>query len=621
MTEIYNYDPSDKEKIAMDLILREKNAWENINLQVSDDVTFSMRTEIDNYRKNYYGVYEDPIDPDTKLEKLWIPLTEWTVETIVKNIDLDTKDIVIKSPQAKDSKPAQLVRLLTLHFMRMVGFGEFLNDIIRRLTIDGTAIAKCVKRWSPEHKRNLPHLSIVDPLNFIIDPSARSLHDVPVMERAIMTIEEVGKMDWDNKKLIQYSEGSVPTATIYERWGLIPENLITGKKEDKDKWISGTIIASAQPKTENQSPSTAGLSDQILVIHKIEADPKPFKPYEECWYKRVPNRWHGRPPAEMIKGLQSWLNTVVNIRRDELMNKLTGKYKYRKGIGITRQMLESIKSGGAIPVDNMDDIQQLNESDVQGSSYQEPAEIIGMAERVTGTHDVESLAPSLPATTAVLKDKGSRTAFALTQENIGMFLERLMKRHFIPLVIDSLKDGEILRITGEAKDLMMIDDIAITEVYNNKIVNELVKKRQLPTLQEMTIFKDALAEDLDKMGEDRDVKILKKYFDVDYDVVVEWTDEKFDKAVMTRNLIDLIQARLPGMDSEALAREVAEIMGLSGSRFSTNPQVQREQQMSQSTGGQNPTAQTEFQRGNTEGTLSPKAKPATRGVPTAAAQQ
>jgi len=75
------------------------------------------------------------------------------------------------------------------------------------------------------------------------------------------------------------------------------------------------------------------------------------------------------------------------------------------------------------------------------------------------------------------------------------------------------------------------------------------------------------------------------------------------------------------MDSEALAREVAEIMGLSGSRFSTNPQVQREQQMSQSTGGQNPTAQTEFQRGNTEGTLSPKAKPSTRGVPTAAAQQ
>ena len=614
----YNYDPSKSEKIATDLILREKTAWENRHLQVSNDVTFAMRDEIDKYRKNYFGIYEEPKDADTGLDKLWIPLTEWTVETIVKNIDLDTKDIQIKSPQAKDSKPAQLVRLITLHFMRLVGFGEFLNDLIRRLTIDGTAIAKCVKKWSPEHKRNLPYLSIVDPLNFILDPSARSLHDVPVMERAIMTIDEIERMDWDNKNLITYTEGSVPTATVYERWGLVPENIIPGRSGDK--WVPATIIASASPETENQSPTTRELSDQLLVIHKIKADPNPFKPYEECWYKRVPNRWHGRPPAEMIKGLQSWINTVVNIRRDELMNKLAGKYKYRKGIGITRQMLESIKSGGAIPVDNMDDIMELNEKDVNASSYQEPAEIIGMAERVTGTHDVESLAPSLPATTAVLKDKGSRSAFSLTQENIGMFLERLMKRHFIPLVIDSLKQGEILRITGEPKDLMMLDDVMITDVFNKKVVNELIKKRKLPSMQDMAVFKDAIATDLDKNDKDRDVMILKEYFNVNYDVVVEWTDEKFDKAVMVRNLIDLIQARLPGMDGEALGREVAEIMGLSGSRFSVNPQAQREAQMAE-TRAEQPTARTEFQRGNIEGTLSPMEKPKTRGVPSVAAQQ
>ena len=613
--EIYNYNPTDKEKIAMGLILREKSAWENMNVQVSNDVSYSMRDEIDTYRKNYYGVFEEAIDPDTKLEKLWIPLTEWTVETVIKNIDLDTKDITIKSPQAKDSQAAQIIRLVTLHFLRLIGFGEFLNDFTRRLTIDGTAIAKCVKRWSNEYNRNLPYLSIVDPLNLIIDPSAHSMHDVPVIERAIMTIEEVEKMDWDNKELIQYSKGSVPTATIYERWGLVPESILS-EGGDENKWVSGTIIASAQPKVDDVSSTTEQLADQVLVIHKIKRDTNSFKPYEECWYKRVPNRWHGRPPAEMIKGLQSWLNTVVNIRRDELMNRLAGKYKYRKGMGITRQQLESIKAGGAIPVDNMDDIMPLHENDVQGSAYQEPSEIIGMAERVTGTHDVESIAPSLPATTAVLKDRGSKSAFALTQENIGMCLERLVKRHIIPLVIDSLKQGEIIRITGEERDLMTIDDLMITDAYNKKIVNSLIKNRKLPTLEEVTMFKDALAEDMTKKGKDRDVTILKEYFDVNYDVVVEFTDEKFDKAIMVRNLIDLIQAQLPGMDGEALAREVAELMGLSGSRFTTNPKVQREAQLAKGRNEQ-PSAMSEFQRGNIEGTSSPK----TRGVPTAAATQ
>lgn len=613
MTE--NYDPTKEDKLAIGLIQREKQAWENINIVVSDDVTFSMRGEIDSNRKNYYGVYENSVDDDTGLDKLWIPLTEWTIETIVKNIDLDTKDVTIKNPPGKDARIAQLVRLVTLHFLKIIGFGEFLNEFTRSLTIDGTGIAKAVRVWSKEYKRNLPRLSIVDPLNLVIDPSAHSLHDVPILQKASMTKDEVARMPWDNKEFIQYSTGSVPTANIYERWGLIPKSLVTKDKADEETWLPGTIIASAQPKesTDNVSSSTGQLADQIKIIHKIKLDKGAFKPFEECWYKRVPNRWHGRPPAEMIKGLQTWLNTVVNIRRDELMNKLTGKFKYRKGVGITRQMLESIKSGGAIPVDNMEDIQTLVEGDVKASAYQEPAEIIGMAERVTGTHDVETIAPSLPATTAVLKDRGSRSAFALTQENIGLFLKRFLKRHVIPLIIDSLKQGEILRITGEAEDLLMIDDIMLTNAYHNEVLNRIVETGRVPTDEEAEMFKTAFRGRLNKLGKDRDIQILKEFFDVDYDVDIEITDEKFDKAVMARNLIDLIQAQLPGMDGEALGREVAEIMGLSGSRFTNGQKTPAATQVA----GREPTAMSEFQRGNLEGTLSPK----TKGVPVAAATQ
>ena len=127
MSEIINYNPDEADLEAIGLVLREKTAWENKDVVVSDSVNYSMRTEIDENRKNYFGVYQEPVDTDTQLAKLWIPLSEWTVESIVKDADPDTKDITIKAPPGKKSDVAQLIRLVTLHFLKVIGWGEFLN--------------------------------------------------------------------------------------------------------------------------------------------------------------------------------------------------------------------------------------------------------------------------------------------------------------------------------------------------------------------------------------------------------------------------------------------------------------------------------------------------------------
>jgi len=215
ISDIKVYLPNPIEQNALRLIRDEKSAWEFSNVWVSSDAYFTMRQEIDKARKNYYGQFEEPVDKNTKLEKLWIPLTEWTCERIIASIDLDTKDVQLRHPEGKDIRVPAVMRLIVLNFLRKINFGEFLNDFIRRLVIDGTAITKCFKFWNPEYKRNLPTLRIVDPLNFIIDPTAYSIQDGPIIEKSIMTKDEVERYrgKWKNLDEIKY-EGSVPTCMM-----------------------------------------------------------------------------------------------------------------------------------------------------------------------------------------------------------------------------------------------------------------------------------------------------------------------------------------------------------------------------------------------------------------------
>ena len=83
------------------------------------------------------------------------------LRVIVEESPMSEEEIVIKT-----GYPEHVVK----HFLEMINFGETLNDILRRLCIDGTAIVKCYDKYNEEYKRNLPHLRIVDPLNFIIKP-------------------------------------------------------------------------------------------------------------------------------------------------------------------------------------------------------------------------------------------------------------------------------------------------------------------------------------------------------------------------------------------------------------------------------------------------------------------
>lgn len=64
------------ENQAIGLIRKEKTQWETATAYVTDKVAFQMRNLIRQLRKNYWGIFDNPIDPQSGREKIWMPLTE-----------------------------------------------------------------------------------------------------------------------------------------------------------------------------------------------------------------------------------------------------------------------------------------------------------------------------------------------------------------------------------------------------------------------------------------------------------------------------------------------------------------------------------------------------------------
>lgn len=578
-TQISN-DDIKKEAIA--LVKTEKDQWDSGSAFITEKISYEMRNVVKRARKNYFGVFDEPNDSVTGLEKIWIPLTEWATETYVKNIDLDTKDINVRglnSPAAEAL--ANFVARLLKRFLDQMGFGKMLDRGQRRMAIDGTWIQKSWQGYDEEVEKQTLKTRIVDRLNFWIDPTAESCQKSTCIERALLTQEDVRGYEgkWlDTNKIVfnkdlpdlpdqvGKSGGSVPMTDAYERWGKMPEYFITGDKKDSS-WVDGIIIVS-------------GLQSGQSLCHKILRNTKgnkPYKtkPYNEARLREAPGRFDGRGIPEQLFGLQMYLNELVNTRRNNNLTFHNHIFEYRKGSGINPQMLARLVAGGAIPVEEIGkDIREIPVSDQRASSYKDEEVINTWGQKITGAYEIsagETLPASMPATSAVIQNTNSKTTYTLVQEGLGMFLTEIIKKQWFPIIFEVLNEEEILNIIGDPTELRWFDEFQIQDAINTWLLNhwnttgfmpeEADKERQIALLKEQI-----------KKQKGR-FALLKKSLikQTDYDIQVYVTNEEFDKSVMIQNLDKMLMAysRFTGvnLDVDAVISEALDLMGLGGERF------------------------------------------------------
>lgn len=559
----------DIEAAAVAIVRGEKQRWEVATAFITDRVSFKMRQLIRICRKNYYGVFDQPKDEYTGLEKIWYPLTEINVEAVVKNIDLDQKDINFRAKTANGYGLTDITRAAVKNKLSSIYFGQKLDDFERDLAIDGTAV------WKTYEVDGELIVKKVDLLNIFIDPTTPSIQEAyRFTERTMMFPEEMKAMKgWINTDDIDenVSEGiprvdplysyagqnafsNVKMIDVYETWGKFPLSLITGKKNDECEEIEGRIVVSGI--------DTPGKERCHLIERntKKTTEGQYLKPYEECWFTRVPNRWYGRGVAEKLLTLQIYANIVFNVRINRSRISQLGLFKIKKGSGITPQMLSRLPSNGAVVLNNLEDMEQLVVQDVSQSSYTDESVINSLSDRLTNAFEVvtgEGLPSSTSATANAIQNQNAKNGFSMIIDGIGSFLERWVDRHALPIIAHQLDIDDIVRITADEETFKdLVDRVLIYKAAD--ALDDSFAKGYIPSEQELF---DALEDAREKMVKsDMFVKLVQKLIADQVETQVFVTNEQMDVAVTVQNLINMLNVAPEYRD--AILRQAFDLMGL-----------------------------------------------------------
>ncbi len=579
---------------ALELIRREKTAWDVGVAFVTDKVAFQMRNVIRQMRKNYWGVFEEPNDPFTGRRKIWPPLTEYMVEAAVKNIDLDTKDISLRAKKSEAQPIAIILRQALHNYLEDINFGEMLDMTERQAAIDGTAVWKSWEEVGTDGKKRL-QLRMVDLLNFYIDPTVDSIRKAEsIIERSLMMPEEIAKMKgwWnttvDGKVLsgtnmfnrydgqMPYvpstTQGQVKMREVFERWGKGPKWLVTGDKKDSEQ-VELHIVASS-----NASDWVLHLVEQNK---KVFTDGSAWRPYEEFWYKKIHGRWYGKGIAEKLHQLQLHLNEIINIRRNRSVVQQLGLFKIRAGSNITPQMVSRLVSTGAIKVTDIDkDIAPLEfpQSGLE-DSFNDEKQIIDWGQRNTGLYEAstgDQLPASQPATTTAIQSQSAMSEFSLIKESLGMFLTRWIKYHVLPIVVENIKKGDIVRLTGEWDEVAQMDEWQVNKLLVDYI-EEATKNGQAVDPQMVQAEQARAIRKLQSSGSDRFFKVDVDFDATEYDVEIMITNEEVNKSVLMQNLTGMLNMVPPNMQP-AIVAQIFDLAGLDPNQLQSSNSIGAAQQ-------------------------------------------
>jgi len=562
-----NYQPSDSEKEAIALVKNETSNWEQGEVNITDRVLFIMKNIVKNARKNYFGVFDEENDPTTGRRKIFIPITEWIVESIVKNIDIDTADIRVKAKNPSYYGIANVFRYVLRHYMDKIRFGKIINSIIRMTAIDGTCF---VKTWRDGKDLKV---RIIDRLNIIADPSANDLKDTPVIERHIMTLPEFQEhTEWDNldidgTKDISRAGGGVdnwgnipseiPMVSVYERYGYFSKYILTGNEDDREKYVYGVIVIS-------------GLDYGAGVFHFAKEVKR--CPYTVFKFKEIWNRLDGRGVGEMLIPLQAYINEIVNARVNRHRVTQLGLWKLRGGI--TPQMFSKMFTTYGIKLKSVrDDIEPLPMPAVDSTTYTDEQVGRKWAMDVSGVMDDKEVTASTPATNALIQERQSTSRSNLIKENLGFALEELIEDHFLPIIQEILKPGDIVRITGNPTDLQKIQAKLVENEVFSKAKDYMSQGFvMLPEMIEKEI--ERLNEQLNEQGEDRFIRIDQGGFAGEYGIDVQIGDEKINPALLAQSITQAlgIAAQFPNsrIKADEALKEIFDALGLDGERIIGN---------------------------------------------------
>ncbi len=462
------------------------------------DVEISEGTRYSQYKLiRRLSMYDNQIYPKGKTDsqgnyKYWFDISTPRINSEIKNIDFDTKDIKIYSEGRNDALPILLSNMYLSNWLYNNNKSEELNSDVEEFSAWGNVVWKKVNEG----------YETLDLKNFyVLNQTAECLEDTDVIERALLTqqdlrekagiwenvpevIQSCGNKFFANTVKSQDIESSTPYYEIFERNGEISLDQlkeIKGEQAsdgDDEKYVLAKVIV-------------AGLQKGKSAKYVLFAEEISKKPYLEAHRGRYKGRWFREGLREVLLDPQTRANEIGN----QIARGLdwASKTIFRSADTlIVQNALTDLRSGDII---KSKDLQQI-EIRMQGldqliadwnRNLQVADALANSYEVVTG----ESMPASTPFRLGALQNQNANKLFDFLREKLSIAFECVIEEWVLPKVMRELRQKQVLEITGSDEHLKAYQEVLVNAWYVNNLL-------AFPphTSEEAQAFKDSKKEEM-----------------------------------------------------------------------------------------------------------------------------
>ena len=491
--------------------------------------TYSFTETLKSVRMALHHQFTQPREEDGT-PKVFVPLASWLKEVILRNVDLDTKDIQVRSNTAPHGV-TQLVRAFIRRYNKENKMATFINKMADVLVSTGHVVVKSGKDG----------LEVMDTNDiFFLGNDGIQTSGMIIAKKLNYTQLINKKSVWSNFETIEAKakelilDGKTPLITVYEQWG----TYVT----EQGKVKRGVLIC-----------SDADTKDEPSVFH-FQAEKKDY-PFWEAKQEDMDGRPNGRGTVEKVLGQQVLINESANLKRKADKLTIKGLFLYQtNNPELDHGVLNDIESGGVLTIGNQENFTELNQRSKVTEYSQTEQSTTEWARRITGGSEVssgEQLPSNMTATSAMLQNKSASTTFDLIREKMGILLGEIYTDYVIPQISKEIKKGDVVQLEANKED-------------DERTAESIEKEGNMSK-------EDALAQ-IQKQGDTREIKVIADYFkDTKYIVDVYVTNEDFDKATLLSSMNDTMLTYsqvAPGLIKvDKVLADTFDLLGLDGQSY------------------------------------------------------
>ena len=538
------------------------------SFEKSPGVNFSTYTTIKKISRFANRTFESGSKDSLGNDKYWYDICQNRIESERKNIDFDTKDIIFYSPNGDDSEGTYLLNLANLQWMRENNEGVKINEAIEMFSGWGNVVWKKIKDG----------YEIFNPLNFyVINQSAKTLDDTPVIERHVLTQSQLRakKGIWkddviescikNNKSNVFQTtkdgsisqEFEIPYYEVFERNGEISVFDLkeakgeAGDDKDKEKYVLAKIVVSGlkQQSTDSEGQKYVLFAEEISEMPYIEAHRGEYK-----------GSWWREGMYEVLFDIQTRANEIGNQIASGLRS--ASKNIYRSSdTNITENVLTDLLNGDIIKSKDLQQVEtRMNGMDQLIADWNR---LMDLADRLCNSYEIvngESPAGQ-PFRLGALLNTNANKLFGFIREKIGLAVQELYERWIMVDIIKDLKSKDVIKVTGDNDYFEEVCEFAAKgHVY--KSLKDFAVKGDVPTKEYIDEAVKVIAEELKKKPELLVTEIKDKLKGIQPRVSVIITGENVNREAEMQTLATFIQLEQDPMRRAALIDEAMKKQGV-----------------------------------------------------------